>query len=83
MKLVVKFFAVTAVVGLLAGCSGGSSSLDSGENFGSYKCTAIGTGGDSVGWAANQGRARDIAMEKCRSRGGNPDACRITQCVGE
>lgn len=79
-----KYLVIAGVLGLLAGCSGGGSSKDTGEGWGSFKCTAINQSGNaSIGWAVNQSRARNIALDKCRAQSANPDACRISQCVSE
>ena len=79
-----KCLIVIGALGLLVGCSGSGGSSDTGENWGSYKCTALGQDKNaSIGWAANQSRARDIALDKCRSHSANPGSCRISQCVGE
>jgi hypothetical protein len=78
-----KFLAVASVLGLLVGCSGGGS-YDNGENWGSFKCTAVSQGGgSSIGWAADQSRARDIAIDKCRAHSANPGSCQVSQCVNQ
>lgn len=77
----VKVIAAVAVMASLVGCSNNYS--DNGANWGSYKCTAMAGRHASIGWAAGQSRARDIAMDKCRAHANNPNACHVTQCVNE
>lgn len=78
-----KSLAVISVVGLLVGCSGGGS-YGTGENWGSFRCTAVAQGGTSfIGWAADQNHARAIALDKCHMHNANSGSCQISQCVSE